>query len=200
MSYRPALPVLLLVMLAGFGLAAPEYVSGRSIENLMAGLGFIGILAICQYFPFLHQRRTGLSVGAIPAQAGLCAFDQTPMYGPPGWAIPPLVRMTGTLAGVMNAFRIAVPRPPPFIERLTSRAAYRSPVHAISGRRLATGPSTRPITGFGTLFGRTQMGVSLSVQQILTGVILPVAAGDDRLQTLQAERRCVPVVAEGVPA
>jgi ribose/xylose/arabinose/galactoside ABC-type transport system permease subunit len=39
------------------------------------------------------------------------------------------------------------------------------------------------------LVGLTQMGFSQFVQQILTGAILLVAVGNDRLQTLRAERR-----------
>ncbi len=39
------------------------------------------------------------------------------------------------------------------------------------------------------LVGLTQMGISPFVQQILTGVILLFAVGNDRLQTLRADRR-----------
>lgn len=39
------------------------------------------------------------------------------------------------------------------------------------------------------LIGLTQMGISPFVQQILTGLILLVAVGNDRLQTLRADRR-----------
>ena len=50
------------------------------------------------------------------------------------------------------------------------------------------------------LVGLTQMGISPFVQQILTGVILLVAVGNDRLQTLRAERRRTRAMADGVPA
>jgi ribose/xylose/arabinose/galactoside ABC-type transport system permease subunit len=50
------------------------------------------------------------------------------------------------------------------------------------------------------LIGLTQMGISPFVQQILTGVILLVAVGNDRLQTLRAERRRMLAMAEGLPA
>lgn len=50
------------------------------------------------------------------------------------------------------------------------------------------------------LVGLTQMGLSPFVQQILTGVILLVAVGNDRLQTLRAERRRTRAMADGVPA
>jgi ribose/xylose/arabinose/galactoside ABC-type transport system permease subunit len=50
------------------------------------------------------------------------------------------------------------------------------------------------------LIGLTQMGISPFVQQILTGVILLVAVGNDRLQTLRAVRRRTAATAERVPA
>ena len=50
------------------------------------------------------------------------------------------------------------------------------------------------------LIGLTQMGISPFVQQILTGLILLVAVGNDRLQTLRAERRRTRGLADGVPA
>lgn len=50
------------------------------------------------------------------------------------------------------------------------------------------------------LVGLTQMGISPFVQQILTGVILLVAVGNDRLQTLRAARRRTRAMADGVPA
>lgn len=50
------------------------------------------------------------------------------------------------------------------------------------------------------LIGLTQMGISPFVQQILTGVILLFAVGNDRLQTLRAERRRMQAMADGVPA
>jgi ribose/xylose/arabinose/galactoside ABC-type transport system permease subunit len=50
------------------------------------------------------------------------------------------------------------------------------------------------------LVGLTQMGISPFVQQILTGAILLIAVGNDRLQTLRAERRRVRGAADGVPA
>jgi ribose/xylose/arabinose/galactoside ABC-type transport system permease subunit len=50
------------------------------------------------------------------------------------------------------------------------------------------------------LIGLTQMGISPFVQQILTGVILLVAVGNDRLQTLRAVRRRTAAMAERVPA
>ena len=39
------------------------------------------------------------------------------------------------------------------------------------------------------LIGLTEMGISPFVQQILTGLILLVAVGNDRLQTLRADRQ-----------
>ena len=50
------------------------------------------------------------------------------------------------------------------------------------------------------LIGLTQMGISPFVQQILTGVILLVAVGNDRLQTLRAERRRTRGLSDRVPA
>ena len=50
------------------------------------------------------------------------------------------------------------------------------------------------------LIGLTQMGISPFVQQILTGVILLVAVGNDRLQTLRAERRRTRGLSDSVPA
>lgn len=50
------------------------------------------------------------------------------------------------------------------------------------------------------LIGLTQMGISPFVQQILTGVILLVAVGNDRLQTLRAERRRTRGLSDTVPA
>lgn len=50
------------------------------------------------------------------------------------------------------------------------------------------------------LIGLTQMGISPFVQQILTGVILLVAVGNDRLQTLRADRRRMRGSTDMVPA
>lgn len=49
------------------------------------------------------------------------------------------------------------------------------------------------------LIGLTQMGISPFVQQILTGVILLVAVGNDRLQTLRADRRRTQGLTGAVP-
>ncbi|WP_137109331.1 ABC transporter permease [Rhodobacter sp. SY28-1] len=49
------------------------------------------------------------------------------------------------------------------------------------------------------LIGLTQMGISPFVQQILTGLILLVAVGNDRLQTLRADRQRARALGE-VPA
>jgi ribose/xylose/arabinose/galactoside ABC-type transport system permease subunit len=50
------------------------------------------------------------------------------------------------------------------------------------------------------LIGLTQMGISPFVQQILTGIILLVAVGNDRMQTRRAERRRARILADAVPA
>lgn len=50
------------------------------------------------------------------------------------------------------------------------------------------------------LIGLTQMGISPFVQQILTGIILLVAVGNDRMRTRRAERRRARILADAVPA
>jgi ribose/xylose/arabinose/galactoside ABC-type transport system permease subunit len=50
------------------------------------------------------------------------------------------------------------------------------------------------------LIGLTQMGISPFVQQILTGVILLVAVGNDRFQTRHANRRRAQALDAAVPA
>jgi ribose/xylose/arabinose/galactoside ABC-type transport system permease subunit len=50
------------------------------------------------------------------------------------------------------------------------------------------------------LIGLTQLGISPFVQQILTGIILLVAVGNDRMQTRRAERRRARILADAVPA
>jgi ribose/xylose/arabinose/galactoside ABC-type transport system permease subunit len=50
------------------------------------------------------------------------------------------------------------------------------------------------------LIGLTQMGISPFVQQILTGIILLVAVGNDRMQTRRAERRRARILADAMPA
>lgn len=50
------------------------------------------------------------------------------------------------------------------------------------------------------LIGLTQLGISPFVQQILTGIILLVAVGNDRMQTRRALRRRARTLADAVPA
>jgi ribose/xylose/arabinose/galactoside ABC-type transport system permease subunit len=50
------------------------------------------------------------------------------------------------------------------------------------------------------LIGLTQLGISPFVQQILTGIILLVAVGNDRMQTRRAELRRARTLADAVPA
>lgn len=171
-----ALPLFFLVVLGFFCLFAPHFATASNFENLMSGFSFVAILAIGQSFPIL-LRGIDLSVGAILALVGMVTFDLSLMFGWPGFLILPAALLTGTLAGALNGAMIVVVRLPPFIATLSTLAAYRGLVYAISGRQLVPGLSTTPITdhwitGLETYF---DVGAALGLHRVLKTPWVPLS-------------------------
>lgn len=140
-----ALVVFFAAVMALFSLFAPNFATTTNMENLMSGFSFVAILAMGEAFPIL-LRGIDLSIGATLALAGMVTFDLSLILGWPGYAVIPVALAAATLAGAFNGFLIVALRLQPFIATLSTLAAYRGLVYAISGRQLVPGLSTTPIT------------------------------------------------------
>lgn len=140
-----AVVLFFLAVLAFFCTFAPNFATASNFEDLMAGFSFIAILAIGESFPIL-LRGIDLSVGATLALAGMVAFDLTLMFDVPGYVAIPITLAVATLCGAVNGVMIVKLRLQPFIATLSTLAAYRGLVYAISGRQLVPELSTTPIS------------------------------------------------------
>ena len=87
-----------------------------------------------------------LSVGAVLALAGMVAFDLTLMLDVPGYIAIPVALIVATLCGALNGVMIVKLRLQPFIATLSTLAAYRGLVYAISGRQLVPELATTPLS------------------------------------------------------
>ena len=140
-----AVVLFFLAVLAFFCTFAPNFATASNFEDLMAGFSFIAILAIGESFPIL-LRGIDLSVGATLALAGMVAFDLTLMFDVPGYVAIPITLAVATLCGAINGALIVKLRLQPFIATLSTLAAYRGLVYAISGRQLVPELSTTPLS------------------------------------------------------
>ena len=140
-----AVVLFFLAVLAFFCAFAPNFATASNFEDLMAGFSFIAILAIGESFPIL-LRGIDLSVGATLALAGMVAFDLTLMFDVPGYVAIPITLAVATLCGAVNGVMIIKLRLQPFIATLSTLAAYRGLVYAISGRQLVPELSTTPLS------------------------------------------------------
>lgn len=140
-----AVVLFFLAVLAFFCTFAPNFATASNFEDLMAGFSFIAILAIGESFPIL-LRGIDLSVGATLALAGMVAFDLTLMFDVPGYVAIPITLAVATLCGAVNGALIVKLRLQPFIATLSTLAAYRGLVYAISGRQLVPELSTTPLS------------------------------------------------------
>ena len=140
-----AVVLFFLAVLAFFCAFAPNFATASNFEDLMAGFSFIAILAIGESFPIL-LRGIDLSVGAVLALAGMVAFDMTLMFGLPGYFAIPAALIVATLCGALNGVLIVKLRLQPFIATLSTLAAYRGLVYAISGRQLVPELATTPLS------------------------------------------------------
>jgi len=140
-----AVVLFFLAVLAFFCAFAPSFATASNFEDLMAGFSFIAILAIGESFPIL-LRGIDLSVGATLALAGMVAFDLTLMFDVPGYIAIPATLMVATACGAINGVMIVKLRLQPFIATLSTLAAYRGLVYAISGRQLVPELATTPIS------------------------------------------------------
>ena len=141
----PALPVFFALTSALFCVAVPRFASASTAEDLMSGYSFIAIVAMGQAFAIL-VRGIDLSIGAEVALAGMVAFDASLILHLPGWSVLLLSMGAGVVAGALNGFLVVFLRLEPFIATLSTLAAYRGLVFAISGRKLVPQLSTSAIT------------------------------------------------------
>jgi ribose/xylose/arabinose/galactoside ABC-type transport system permease subunit len=148
MPLRPATVTLLFFFAATFAffwIFAPRFGTASNMENLMSGFSFVAILAMGESFPIL-LRGIDLSIGAIVAVVGMIVFDLTLMFHIAGYIILPVALVVATLCGALNGVLIAYLGLQPFVATLSTLAAYRGLVYAISGRQLVQGLSTTPIS------------------------------------------------------
>jgi ribose/xylose/arabinose/galactoside ABC-type transport system permease subunit len=178
-TIRPGTVALVLffaAIVAFFSLSAPRFFTATNFENLMAGFSFVAIVAMGQAFPIL-VRGIDLSIGAIVGLVGMVVFDLTLIFHIPGYVILPAALVAGALAGALNGILIVFLRLQPFIATLATLATYRGLTYSISGRQLAPGLTTTPITdrwivGVETYF---DVGRWLGVSKLVTTPWFPLS-------------------------
>ena len=133
------------LLYAFFCFYAPHFNTASNLENLLVGYSFIAVLAIGQSFPIM-VRGIDLSIGSVMALGGMVLFDLSVIYEVPGYIVMPVVLLTCLLAGLINGALVVWLRLQPFVATLSTLAAYRGIVYAISGRQLFPEMATSPIS------------------------------------------------------
>jgi ribose transport system permease protein len=163
--------IFLIVLMAGFAIGEPRFLSPFNLFNVMRQVSIVGLLAIGMTFVILTAG-IDLSVGSILAASAMGAliFSLIPGFGLLGVAAGLLI---GLGFGLINGFLIAVVRLPPFIVTLGSLTAVRGIARLLGADRTIFNPSLPfAFIGNATLFGVSWLVIIALIVVLISWFIL----------------------------
>jgi ribose/xylose/arabinose/galactoside ABC-type transport system permease subunit len=148
-----ALPLAILVLMAGFAVAQPSFLSLDNLIGIVRQVALIGIMASCTTFVIMTGG-VDLSVGPVLAIAGLVSFDGL-QAGLPLAGVIAGGLLAGVAVGLVNGGAVAFLQLPPIIVTLAMLGIVRGSALILGGpdQHLIRNAPAYTYIGAGTLLG-----------------------------------------------